>query len=53
MEQRLQPEVRLRAQAIGQDPQSALREFVGYMQSFRNQVQNRRQFILGQLGKTR
>ena len=53
MEQRLQPEVRLRAQATGQDPQHALREFAGYMHSFRAQVENRRKFILAELNKTR
>jgi hypothetical protein len=51
MEQRLEPEVRLRAETLGQDPKRALRELAGYMQSFRGQVQNRRKFILGELGK--
>lgn len=51
MEQRLEPELRLRAQSTGQDPGRALREFKGYMQSFRAQVQNRRKFILNELRK--
>jgi hypothetical protein len=50
MEKRLEPEVRLRAQLSGQDPRQAAREFANDMQSFRNQVQNRRKFILKQLG---
>jgi CotH kinase protein/Lamin Tail Domain len=49
MQKRLEPEVRLRAQAIGQDPRSALREFTADMQSFHNQVRNRRKFILAHL----
>lgn len=51
MEERLEPEVRLRAQASGQNPGRALREFTGYMESFRAQVQNRRKFILAELEK--
>jgi hypothetical protein len=50
MQKRLEPDIRLRAQALGQDPQAAVREFQGYMQSFRNQVHHRRQVILKQLG---
>lgn len=50
MEKRLEPEVRLRAQLSGQNPQQAARQFANDMQSFRNQVQNRRKFILKQLG---
>jgi hypothetical protein len=50
MEKRLEPEVRLRAQSKHQDPRQALSQFASDMQSFRNQVQNRRKFILKQLG---
>lgn len=53
MEQRLMPEIRLQAQASNHDPQRALREFTGYMQSFRAQVQNRRKFLLAELSKIR
>lgn len=53
MERRLEPEITLRAQAQGADPRHALREFAGYMQSFRAQVQNRRKFILNELQKNR
>ncbi len=52
MEQRLGPEVRLRAQALNQSPQRGLSEFAGYMESFRAQVQNRRKFILSELAKS-
>ncbi|MHC1764104.1 MAG: CotH kinase family protein [Verrucomicrobiia bacterium] len=52
MEQRLGPDVRLRAQAVNQSPQRALSEFAGYMESFRAQVKNRRKFILSELAKS-
>lgn len=51
MEQRLEPEIRERAKITGDRPQEALREFKGYMQSFRNQVTHRRKFILAELEK--
>ena len=53
MEKRLEPEVRLRAQATGQNVNQALRVFASDMQSFRNQVQNRRKVILQQLARTK
>ena len=53
MEKRLQPEVRARAEAMNQNVSRAEREFASDMQSFRNQVQNRRKFILSQLRRSR
>ncbi|HYV27012.1 MAG TPA: CotH kinase family protein, partial [Candidatus Eisenbacteria bacterium] len=53
MEKRLEPEVRVRAAIFGEDPGNALRVFHNDMQSFRNQVQNRRKFILSELSKER
>ena len=53
MEKRLEPEVRVRAEIFGEDPAQALRVFHNDMQSFRNQVQNRRKFILNELKNTR
>jgi hypothetical protein len=53
MEKRLAPEVRLRAEATGQDPKRVLRQFAADMQSFRNQVQHRRKFILAELANER
>lgn len=49
MEKRLEPEVRFRAQLYRQRPEAALAEFHADMQSFRNQVANRRKFILEHL----
>jgi len=49
MEKRLEPEVRIRAEALNQNPSPALRTFHADMQSFRTQVTNRRKFILSQL----
>jgi hypothetical protein len=48
MEKRLEPEVRIRAEALNQNPSQALRTFHEDMQSFRDQVINRRKFILSQ-----
>jgi len=48
MEQRLEPEIRIRAEALNQNPSPALRTFHADMQSFRSQVTNRRKFILSQ-----
>lgn len=53
MQQRLEPEVRAQASATGADAQQAVREFTGYMNSFRSQVVNRRKFILQELAKMR
>jgi spore coat protein H len=52
MEKRLEPEVRLRATILHQDPRQMLREFADDMDSFREQVQNRRKFILKQLARS-
>ena len=41
----------LRAQLLGQDPASTLNTFRQEMQSFRNQVQHRRKFILAELNR--
>ncbi len=47
---RLEEEVRFRAQLTHQDPAAALREFHRHIQSFHDQVANRRKFILAHLG---
>jgi hypothetical protein len=49
LEQRLEPEVTVRAQCLRQDPAAALDVFRRDIQSFHNQVANRRKFILNQL----
>src|SRR5205814_2026255 len=46
MEQRLKPEIAVRAAIRGEDSQYALRTFLGDIQSLKAQVQNRRKFIL-------
>lgn len=46
---RLEEEVRVRAQLFNQDPAAALQEFHNHIQSFHNQVANRRKFLLQQL----
>jgi len=51
MEKRLEPEVRIRAEAFNQNPSMALRTFHEDMQSFRAQVTNRRKFILSHLNE--
>jgi spore coat protein CotH len=51
LEKRLEPEIRVRADAIGEDSRQALKIFHSDIQSFRNQVQHRRKFILSELGK--
>jgi hypothetical protein len=53
MQKRLEPEVRLRAKFVREDARQAERQFAADMQSFRNQVQHRRKFILTQLTKAR
>ena len=53
MEKRLAPEMHFRAEVHGEDAQQSLRVFRSHMESFRAQVQNRRKFILGELGGTR
>jgi spore coat protein CotH len=52
MEKRLEPEVRLRASVLHQDPRQMLQEFADDMDSFREQVQNRRKFIFKQLARS-
>ena len=52
MEKRLEPEIRFRATVLHQDPQEALAEFADDMDSFREQVQHRRKFILKELAKS-
>ena len=51
MEKRLQPEIRFRATVLHQNPRDALQEFADDMDSFREQVQNRRKFILKELAQ--
>ena len=51
MEERLEPEIRHRASLTGEDPQRALKSFHRDMQSFRNQVKHRREFILKEVSK--
>ena len=53
MEKRLEPEIAIRASVTGQDPREALREFHNDIQSLRNQVINRRKFILAEIPKDR
>jgi hypothetical protein len=52
MEKRLIPEVQLRAQVFGESPQKSLQIFRADMQSFRDQLVNRRKFILAELRKS-
>ena len=51
MEKRLEPEVRVRTDAQRGSPASAVQTFRGHMQSFRNHVIHRREFILKELEK--
>jgi len=53
LEKRLAPEVSVRAQALGENTEGALKLFHDHIQSFRNQVKNRRKFILEELAKTK
>jgi hypothetical protein len=53
LENRLEDEVRVRAELTGEDPAEAWREFRCHIQSFHKQVANRRQFILKELGAAR
>jgi hypothetical protein len=53
MERRLEPEIPVRASLTGQDPRELLREFRSDIQSLRNQVVNRRKFILAEIPKAR
>jgi hypothetical protein len=51
MEKRLEPEIASSAQLAKAAPAPALTRFHADMQSFRNQVSNRRKFILAELDK--
>jgi hypothetical protein len=51
MEKRLEPEIPVRARLMHQNPREALGRFYTDIQSLRNQVKNRRQFILEQIPK--
>jgi len=51
MEKRLTPEVPIRAELVGESRQAALEQFHHEIQSLRNQVKYRRQFILQQIPK--
>jgi hypothetical protein len=53
IENRLEEEVRVRAELTGRDPASALQDFHNDIRSFRNQLVRRRSFILQQLGSAR
>jgi len=53
LEKRLEPEVAARAQARGENAQQSLKQFHDHIQSFRNQVKNRRRFILEELAKVK
>jgi hypothetical protein len=53
LENRLEEEVRVRAELTGQDAASALQDFHNDIRSFRNQLVKRRSFILQQLGSSR
>ena len=51
MEKRLETEVAIRAELFGEGKQAALQQFHHEIQSLRNQVKYRRQFILKQIPK--
>jgi hypothetical protein len=53
LEKRLTPEITVRAKVLHEDPKQALQEFSDDMESFREQVQNRRKFLLKQLSAAR
>jgi len=53
MEKRLTPEIPIRAELVGQSKQDALQQFHHEIQSLRNQVKYRREFILKQIPKDR
>jgi hypothetical protein len=53
MEKRLEPEIPIRARLTGQSPRQALGRFYSDIQSLRNQVKYRRQFILEEIPKDR
>jgi len=51
LENRLGPEIMIRAGLTRQDPAEASRRFQRHLDSFRNQAEHRRQFILNALSK--
>lgn len=51
LEKQLEPEIPIRAQAHGENASSLLSQFHRDIQSFRNQVKNRRKFVLAHLGR--
>lgn len=51
MERRLQSEVRLRAAAEGEDPKARVAEFRMHMDSFRQQLKGRHEFLTQELAK--
>lgn len=51
MESRVAPEIPIRAGLMGEDSQQAIASFKRHIQSFTAQVENRRKFILSELGK--
>ena len=53
LEKRLEPEIQVRARLRGQNPREALGTFYSDIQSLRNQVKYRREFILQQIPKDR
>ena len=53
LENRLEEEVRVRAELKGQDPAGPLGDFLNNLQSFRRQVTHRREFLLKELGPAR
>jgi len=52
LQQRLRPEVELKARGAGQDPAAVLRRFDTDIESFHRQLAHRRKFLLAQLNKS-
>ena len=52
LEKRLEPEIQFRAKTLSENPKELQQEFVDDMESFREQVQNRRKFILKELARS-
>jgi hypothetical protein len=53
LEKKLEPEITVRAQIEGEEAQQALKLFQSNIQTFRNQLANRRKFILDELPKAK
>lgn len=51
LEKRLEPEIEVRAKAMGENPDQSLNLFRHHMQTFRNQLKHRREFLLKELAK--